>query len=151
MLCLRADLLRGGACAGPTSVRGPSRRARGCRAAVAGPEGQDRQDRHRKRGHQHKPNPPHDHDPPVSAAGETSRQHKSLGMAGLTPCSALERPIASLTASQGLGKVARCPFRPTSWDWGLCLPTCGFRWEGGATGYLWYVTLATKRDFAGTC
>ena len=32
---------------------------------------------------------------------------------------------------QGLGKVARCPFRPTSRDWSLCLPTCDFRWEGG--------------------
>jgi hypothetical protein len=55
-----------------------------------------------------------------------------------------------LGAAQGLGKVPRCPFRPTSWDWSLCLPTCGFRWEGGTTGCLRHVTFATKRDFAGT-
>jgi hypothetical protein len=60
------------------------------------------------------------------------------------------RSLHRAPRGQGLGKVPRCPFRSTSCDWGLCLPSCGFRWEDGATGCLRHVTFATKRDFAGT-
>jgi hypothetical protein len=82
--CYACELIScGGARAGPTSVPGSSRKARGCRAAVVGPEGQDR---HRKRGHQHKPIRRMITTPRVSAAGRLPVNSSRSGPRSHAPC-----------------------------------------------------------------